>query len=274
MESNHPSWKAGDYFGSNLPFTTIQVVDAQKASMRNLTKYLKNKEELSWGIGVLGMPGSTAYGLVDLMDLKPKDRIWISSATGAVSSIAGQLAKNVHKCLFVLGSAGSDSKCASAKELFAYDCCINYTKFKTADELAKEIGKQTGGAGIDAYLENVGGAHFTAAMENLNDHGRVAVCGCISNYNELDAAGVNASFNVTKLLYKQQRILGFLCHDWLTGKRGNFLEDMHSYIRDGRVKNIEERRFVSIESWPEAFLSLFETGNPHLGKVVVDVSGN
>merc|ERR1712167_256252 len=116
------------------------------------------------------------------------------------------------------------------------------------------------------YFENVGGVHFEASMETLRRYGRMGVCGCISSYN--DAKATPNALTIGQMIYSFQRIEGFVCSPWLSGKKGNFLGDMSQWIQDGKVK-VEETFFDGIEAWPLAFQSLF-TGKK-LGKVVVRV---
>jgi NADPH-dependent curcumin reductase CurA len=267
VDSNDADWKAGDLFGANLPFTTLQQVTKEDLkTFRNLTKYIK-EEELSMGIGLLGMPGSTAYAGLDLMNVNENDRVWISAATGAVGSLAGEIAKNVKKCKLVIGSAGSDEKCRTAEKEFGYDACFNYRGATNADELT-EIVKKHAPEGIDFYFENVGGDHFAAAMSNLREKGRVAVCGAISRYNSKGAP--KETVNFLNLIYKQQRDEGFLCGDWLRGARGSFLDDMSKWYREGKIKR-KETIYHGIEKWPEAFAALFTQGGDNLGKICVKV---
>jgi len=267
IKSNHAEWKDGDLFGANLPFITIQALSAKDlVGFRNLTKHL-SESELSLGIGLLGMPGATAYAGLDLMNVNESDRVWISAATGAVGALAGQIAKNVKKCKLVLGSAGSEEKCTIAKEKLGFDDCFNYRDAKGGTELAALV-KEHAPEGIDFYFENVGGDHFTAAMANLREKGRIAVCGAISRYNE--EGPPTESVNLGQLIYKQQRVEGFLSTDWLTESRGSFLSDMSKWYRSGLIKN-EETVYVGVDKWPEAFTALFHQGGGNLGKIVVKV---
>lgn len=112
----------------------------------------------------------------------------------------------------------------------------------------------------------MGGIHFEAAMASLRPHGRVAVCGGISQYNLGEK--VPLKFNPTDMIYTFQRVEGFVCMPWLSGMKGNFLKDMSGWLNEGKVK-AEETKFDGIESWPLAFQSLFTGGN--IGKVVVNV---
>ena len=124
--------------------------------------------------------------------------------------------------------------------------------------------------GIDFYFENVGGDHFEAAMANLREKGRIAVCGAISRYNATEDTPPTEQVNFLHLIYRQQRVEGFLCGDWLRGARGNFLGDMSSWYRAGLIKR-KETVYSGVDKWPEAFNALFQQGGENLGKIVVKV---
>ncbi|KAI9012221.1 putative dehydrogenase [Hyaloraphidium curvatum] len=269
LKSNNAAFKAGDRFGANLPLVAVQAVPgaAVSGNVRNLTPYLK-ESEISLGIGLLGMPGSTAYAGADLLALQPTDRVWISTATGAVGSVLGQIAKNVNKAELVIGSAGSDAKCKIAVDKFSFDKCFNYKEAKDAAELTKLVASQSPD-GITAYFENVGGAHFTAALNTLQSKGRIVVCGAIEGYNKEDTP-LNLPLDAAICIYKQLNVQGLFCQPWLAGERGKFLEDMSKWWREGLVKT-EETFFQGVESWPDAFMAIFKPGGDALGKVVVKV---
>ena len=115
------------------------------------------------------------------------------------------------------------------------------------------------------YFENVGGIHFTASLAALRTKGRIAVCGCISTYN--DAIPIPNNLNIGQLIYTQQMIQGFVCGEYLKGEKLNFLKDMEKYYKEGVLKVPEDTVFHGIENWPVAFETLF-TGKK-VGKVVV-----
>eukprot|EP01065_Artemidia_motanka_P053039 TRINITY_DN9744_c0_g1_i1.p2 TRINITY_DN9744_c0_g1~~TRINITY_DN9744_c0_g1_i1.p2 ORF type:complete len:516 (+),score=213.17 TRINITY_DN9744_c0_g1_i1:58-1605(+) len=281
LASKIKKWKPGQIVGSNLPFTTVQVVTQEKIQsgmMWDLTGYL-TEETASHGVGVLGMPGSTAYGGV-MHILKPKkfvakkgkerkpEVLFVSAASGAVGQLVGQIAKKVYKCT-VIGSAGGPEKCALLKEKFGFDHAIDYKSVKDADALAKELKECTGSedaACIDMYFENVGGMHFDAAFKSLKPGGRIAVCGCISQYNEAPGKEGANSIPLWAMIYPQLRIEGFVCFRWLSGKEGTFLDTMGKLYKRGAFK-LEETVTDGIDHWPEAFQSLFTGKNK--GKVVV-----
>jgi NADPH-dependent curcumin reductase CurA len=265
--NGNANWKVGDLFGANLPFITIQNLTTEELAKTMIWKLsgLITEDELNLGLGLLGMPGSTAYGgLIDILRPLEGETIFISAASGAVGSLVGLLAKNIYKCK-VIGSCGGPEKCALIKEKFGYDHAIDYKKLSSKEELVAAL-KAVAPDGIDMYFENVGGFHFEAAFDSLRDKGRIAVCGGISMYN--DEAFTPVSINPMTMVYSFKRIEGFVCFPWLGGERGNFLQDMHGFLREGKVVP-QETVFQGLESYGEAFQSLFTGKN--LGKVVVRV---
>lgn len=282
LESKSPKWFPGDFIGASLPYTTVQVVTKEMLEGTVSWKLtgLVTEATASLGIGILGMPGSTAYGgFFDI--LKPKraktkgepngETIFVSAASGAVGQLVGQLAK-LSGCV-VVGSAGGPAKCAVLKEKFGYDHTIDYKTCSTAEELKAKL-KECAPEGIDMYFENVGGIHFDAALASIKPGGRIAVCGCISQYNEggEEGGGLGGDSNklfLGNLVYPQIRIEGFMCSRWLSGQKGTFLRDMHRYLKSGKLETTETVT-EGIENWPAAFQSLFTGANN--GKVVVKVA--
>ncbi len=210
------------------------------------------------------MTGSTAYaGIQGILRPNPGKTIFISAASGAVGGLAGMLAKHLYGCK-VIGSCGGGEKCAFTKESYHFDHVIDYKRVSNAEDLIAML-KKVAPEGIDMYFENVGGMHFEAALNSLRSHGRIVICGLISEYNKKDSSD-EAHFRPAKLALSQQRIEGFVCSDWLVGNKGSFLPDMSTWLKEGIVK-AQETFFDGIEQWPAAFESIF-TGR-HLGKVVV-----
>lgn len=156
-------------------------------------------------------------------------------------------------------------------EKLGLDGAVDYKLCPTRADLSAAL-KKLAPEGIDMYFDNVGGIHFETAMAALRAHGRVANCGGISRYNESSGAEgelrIPERFFPTDMIYTFQRVEGFMCLPWLSGKKGNFLQDMSGWLKEGKVK-VEETFFEGIESWPLAFQALFTGGNK--GKVVVRV---
>ena len=157
IASNNSKWKENDLFGASLPFTTVQKVFPDKSLIWRLDSL--SEDNISYGIGVLGMPGSTAYGgLIDVLKPLKGETIFISAASGAVGSLVGQLAKKLFDCK-VIGSAGGPKKCTNLIEKFGFDHAIDYKTCADKAALVAEL-KRCAPDGIDMYFENVGGIHF------------------------------------------------------------------------------------------------------------------
>jgi NADPH-dependent curcumin reductase CurA len=268
LKSAVPGWQPGDLFGASLPFLSVQAISAaqlQKMQIWKLTEYVA-PEDISHGIGAMGMPGATAYGgLIDVLRPLQGETIWVSGAGGAVGSMVGQIAKNVYGCT-VIGSAGGPQKCQHVCDEFGFDQCIDYKLCSSTKDLIVAL-REAAPDGIDMYFENVGGMHFEAAMSCLKMGGRVAVCGTISNYNDGTPAPVK--LHVSNMIYSGQRVEGFVCSPWLNGTRGSFLKDMSAWIKEEKVK-IQETFYDGEENYGAGFQSLFTGGN--YGKVVVNTS--
>jgi len=262
--------KVGSLMGAALPFSSVQLVTSEvlsKTMSWNLTDHI-SEDEITLGIGVLGMPGSTAYGgLTGVLRPNEGETLFVSAAAGAVGSLVGQMAKAKYNCT-VVGSCGGAAKNELVKAKFGFDHAIDYKELSSDDkaaELASKI-KEAVPDGIDMYFENVGGYHFEAAMATLRPKGRIAVCGSISTYNYESGTAPLNNINISQMIYTFQRIEGFVCMPWLTGRQGNFLADVSQWYREGKL-NVEETTFDGIHSWVDAFAALFTGANT--GKVVV-----
>lgn len=208
-------------------------------------------------LGIMGMPGMTAWtGLFRIAKLKPTDTVFISAASGAVGSVACQIAK-MHGCT-VVGSTGSDDKVALLKSL-GVDVVINYKKESNLIEALAKAAPQ----GIDVYFENVGGEHLEAALANMNDYGRIAVCGMISQYNATEPQ--SGPTNLAMLIIKKLKVEGFIVFDhW--AHYGEFAQQMGQWIAEGKIK-WEETVYEGLAEAPNAFIGLFEGKNK--GKMLV-----
>jgi len=212
-------------------------------------------------LGVLGMPGLTAYaGLLKVAALKDGENVFVSAASGAVGASVCQIAK-IKGC-YVVGSAGSSEKCSWLEKECGIDSVINY---RETDDLSAEVKKRFPN-GIDVYFENVGGEHLEAALDSLNFFGRIAMCGMISQYN--DATPSPGPRNIINTVVKSLRIEGFVVSNYL-GETPAFRRDNEAWIAEGRLK-WKETVLEGIESAPEAFLNLFSGAN--FGKMLVMLS--
>ncbi|WP_081137820.1 MULTISPECIES: NADP-dependent oxidoreductase [unclassified Halomonas] len=209
-------------------------------------------------LGVLGMPGMTAWtGLNLIAECKPSDNVLVSAASGAVGSLAVQLAKA--KGCHVVGIAGAAHKLAWLESIGVEP--VTYQD-RTAQELSDAI-KLASPNGIDVYFENVGGICLEAALAQLNEGARIAVCGMIEGYNaETPAPGPR---NLSQLVVRKARMQGFIVADHWASYR-YFLNEVTPQVADGRIV-YQETIKEGLESTPEAFLALFSGANT--GKMLV-----
>jgi hypothetical protein len=248
VESRHPALAVGDWVSSMLGWREEGVVPGDR-----LRKLDTSVASPTTALGVLGATGFTAWiGLVEILQVKEGETIYVSGAAGAVGSVAVQLAK--HKGLRVIGSAGSDEKVAWLESLGVE--AFNYRETRPKDAL---------GDGIDVYFDNVGGDQLEAALFALRQFGRVAACGAISNYNaERPAPGPrNLAFVVSKRL----RIQGFIVTDHFA-RFGDFMREVAPLVASGELES-RETIVEGIENAPRAFAGLFRGENT--GKMLVRV---
>lgn len=270
VASTNEKWSAGDLFGGALPFTTVQLLKPEALANTLMWKLtgLIEEADISRAIGILGMPGATAYGgLCDILRPNKGETVFVSAASGAVGGLVGMIAKTVYDCK-VVGSCGGPAKCAVVKDKFNFDEAIDYKTATNADELGALL-KTHAPDGIDMYFENVGGMHWDASLAALRPKGRIAVCGQIAEYNSVTgSASSNLTLNPMKMIYTQQRIEGFVSTRWLMDPEAKWLKEMHKWMTEGKLK-VQETFFDGIDRWPDAFNALFTGAN--LGKVVVRV---
>jgi hypothetical protein len=211
-------------------------------------------------LGILGMPGMTAYtGLLGAASLKDGETVFVSGAAGAVGSAAGQIAKL--KGCRVLGSAGGAEKVRYLTEELGFDHAFDYR----AGGLREQLRRGAPG-GLDVYFDNVGGEQLQAAISEMREFGRIALCGSISMYND-----TGPTFGITNLARAPGiglTLRGFLVRHY-AHMQGDFLRDMSAWIASGLVKYRETIR-EGIESAPEAFIGLFTGAN--IGKMVVRIA--
>jgi NADPH-dependent curcumin reductase CurA len=207
-------------------------------------------------LGVLGMPAFTAYvGLFVIDDVKAKETVFISSAAGAVGSIAGQLAKL--RGARVIGSTRSRESAQVLRDKLHFDDVIVIDPGRVAKQLHSAAPN-----GIDFYFDNVGGEQLEAALYSLKDHGRVSVCGMIANYCE----PVPGPQNMTLIVQKRLKLQGFIVSDHMA-RNADFLHEVAPAIAAGKITGLET--FVDgLENAPEALASLFAPG-AHMGKLIV-----
>ncbi|MDT7548307.1 MAG: hypothetical protein QOE84_701 [Actinomycetota bacterium] len=212
-------------------------------------------------LGVLGMPGLTAYaGLFDVAGLQPGETVFISGAAGAVGGLAGQFAKL--RGATVVGSAGSGDKVRWLVEELGFDAAFNYRDAPVLNQL-----RTFAPEGIDVYFDNVGGDHLEAAIDSLKVHGRAAVCGMISQYNNTEPAP--GPRNIGMLVSKRLVLRGFLVRDH-SHLAPEFAREVGSWLAAGKLV-VRETVVDGLENAPTAFLGLLRGDNT--GKMVVRLLG-
>jgi hypothetical protein len=219
---------------------------------------------LSYFLGVLGMPGQTAYcALLGVGQPKPGETVLISAASGAVGQVAGQIAK-IKGC-HVIGTAGAPDKIAYVKETLGFDAAVDY-KGKDRDALGAELA-ELAPKGIDVFFDNVGGVVHDAALANLALHGRVIIVGGISLYDQLETPDTGIRWN-RQILVKRARMEGFLVWDW-RHQIQEFRRDVSQWLREGKVRYKEDVA-DGIALAPRAFIGLLAGQNR--GKQLVRVA--
>lgn len=258
--SNHPDYEVGEWV---LAFTGWQ--DYGISDGEGLIKMGKAPTHPSYALGVMGMPGFTAYmGLLDIGQPKQGDTLAVAAATGAVGSMVGQIGKL--KGCRVIGVAGGEEKCRYAIEQLGFDECIDHKADDFAEQLAKACDQ-----GIDIYYENVGGKVFDAVMPLLNTGARIPLCGLISQYNatELPAGPDRMSMLMAQLLIKRIKMQGFIIFDDYAHRYGEFAAEMGQWLAEGKI-HYREHLVEGLENAPQAFIGLLEGKN--FGKLVVQTN--
>jgi hypothetical protein len=213
---------------------------------------------VSTALGVLGMPGFTAYyGLFEIGKPRAGETVFVSGAAGAVGSAAGQMAK-IAGCS-VIGSAGSPAKLDWIRDL-GFDAAFDYRERPVREALA-DVAPE----GIDVYFDNVGGDHLEAAIGALHTYGRVVACGSVSRYNDVEPAP--GPRNMFMVVTKRLRIEGYIISDHYD-RYSEFLDRAGEWVRDGRLR-YRETVVEGIENAPRAFCGLLRGEN--IGKMLVKV---
>ena len=218
---------------------------------------------LSAYLGVLGMPGLTAYaGLLRTAEFKAGDAVFVSGAAGAVGSAVGQIAR-LKGASRVVGSAGSAAKVAHLKNELGFDAAFNYKDGPlTGQSVAAQL-REAAPDGIEVYFDNVGGEHLEAAISSLKPGGHAAICGMISVYNATEPSP--APRNLAQIIGKQLTLRGFLVTPHYD-LQGTFLQEVGGYLASGEMK-FDETVVDGIDAAPGAFIGLLEGHNT--GKMIV-----
>ena len=258
--SRHGDFKVGDLM---LGYTGWQ--DYAVSDGKGLTALYPGEPHPSRALGVLGMPGFTAYmGLLDIGRPIPGETVVVAAASGAVGSVVGQIAK-IKGCT-VVGIAGGEDKCRYVRDELAFDFCVDHR----ADDLPAHLAAACP-LGIDVYFENVGGAVFDAVLPLLNAKARIPVCGLIAAYNatELPPGPDRLGLLVGTLLRKRIKMQGFIVFDDYGPRWGEFAGAMAPWVQEGKVK-VREDIVFGLENAPEAFIGLLQGRN--FGKLVIQLA--
>lgn len=259
VESNLSGYQPGDTVFAPLGWQEYAVSDGQGVRIIDQTV-----RPLSYALGILGMPGMTAYtGLLNIGQPQPGETLVVAAASGAVGSVVGQIGRL--KGCRVVGVAGGPEKCRFVKDELGFDECLDHREPKLAERLAHACPQ-----GIDIYFENVGGLVFDAVLPLLNNFARIPVCGLIAHYNatELPPGPDRVPLVMQQILIKRLTFRGFIVWDFAT-QLPQFLADMSQWLREGRLKYKEDIT-DGLENAPRELIGLLRGKN--FGKKIIRVS--
>jgi len=254
VESRHPGFKAGEFVNGALGWQDYAVTDG--AGVRKVDG---SKAPLPYYLGVLGMPGVTAWvGLLEIAQPQPGETVVVSAASGAVGSVVGQIAK-IKGCRAV-GIAGGGEKCGYVTGELGFDACVDHRAGRLHEDLQAAAPK-----GIDVAFENVGGPVLDAELRLMNPFGRITICGLISQYNATEPYGIR---NLRSVLTNRLRMQGFIVSDRME-LWPRALADLVQWVADGKIK-YRETVAHGLESAPKAFLGMLRGEN--FGKQLVKLT--
>jgi NADPH-dependent curcumin reductase CurA len=259
VESNLPAYKPGD-----IVFAPIGWQEYGLSNGEGTRRIDPSLRPLSYALGVLGMPGLTAYtGLLNIGQPKAGETLVVAAASGAVGSVVGQIGR-IKGCR-VIGIAGGLEKCHYVKQELGFDDCLDHRESDLSGRLQRACPQ-----GIDIYFENVGGAVFEATMPLLNNFARIPVCGLIAHYNDTQLpAGPNRIPALLRdILTKRLTFRGFIVCDF-SAQMPQFIEDMTKWLKVGRVKYKEDIT-DGLENAPRELIGLLRGKN--FGKKIIRVS--
>ena len=253
VESTAAGFEPGDNVLHGFGWREHAVVPARVAR-----KVDTDRAPASSYLGILGMPGVTAYaGLMSIAEFRTGDTVFVSGAAGAVGSVAGQIARNLGATK-VIGSAGTAEKVAYLVDELGFHAAFDYHDGPVVKQLAEHAPD-----GIDVYFDNVGGDHLEAAISHMNDFGRIAMCGAVSQYNNEKAAP--GPRNMTLAVTRRLRLQGFIVSDH-NHIAGEYLSQAAGWMANGALKHRET--FVDgLDNAVDAFLGLLRGDN--IGKMLV-----
>jgi NADPH-dependent curcumin reductase CurA len=258
--SRHPDYQVGDMVLSYGGWQDYALSDGS-----DLTRLDAGMARPALALGVLGMPGFTAYmGLLDIGQPKAGETVVVAAASGAVGSVVGQIARL--KGCRAIGIAGGAEKCRFVVEELGFDACIDHRGADLPRRLAAVCPQ-----GIDVYFESVGGAVFDAVLPLLNVRARVPVCGLIAHYNDSEppAGSDRLPLLARTLLTRRMKMQGFIIFDDYGPRFPEFFDQMSAWVKAGRIK-CREDIVDGLENAPQAFIGLLEGKN--FGKLIVRVA--
>ncbi|RMD92279.1 MAG: NADP-dependent oxidoreductase [Alphaproteobacteria bacterium] len=258
---------AADFAPGDIVVGRIGWADHGVLAASELRKVDPGLAPVQTALGILGMPGHTAWvGVNDILRVGAGDTVVISAATGAVGSLAGQLAR-LRGAKRVIGIAGGAEKCAFARAELGYDVCLDHRAAADGRAMAAMLA-EAAPDGITAYFENVGGKVLEGVLPNMADHGRIAVCGMIAWYSGQGVAeAAPAPFIWRTILVKRLTVRGFIIFDH-PDRFAPFIAEVAPLIAQGRIRYREDIT-EGLENAPEAFMAMLEGGN--FGKTLVKV---
>jgi NADPH-dependent curcumin reductase CurA len=260
LESKHPSFTPGQLVLSGIGWRSHAAVEARQA-----TPVRVGRNPPSTALGVLGMPGFTAYsGMKVIGRPQAGETVVVAAASGPVGSLVGQLAQLAGAR--IVGIAGGPEKCAYLREELGFDAAIDHRRADLAEALQGACPN-----GIDVYFENVGGRVWEAVFPLLNRRARVPVCGVIAYYNEdaVDNSGLSVARMLSGILRRSLTIRGYINTEFVADHREAFLDELSPLVASGRIKYREDVA-DGLEAAPAAFIDMMAGRN--FGKALVKVS--
>ena len=259
LASNHAQYRVGDLVLAYGGWQDYALSDGS-----GLSRLDPAMTHPSLALGVLGMPGFTAYmGLLDIGQPQPGETVVVAAASGAVGSVVGQIAKL--KGCHAVGIAGGAEKCRYVTDELGFDACVDHHGEDFPQQLEAACRQ-----GIDVYFESVGGAVFDAVLPLLNTKARIPLCGLIAQYNAtaLPAGPDRLGLLTGTLLTKRIRMQGFIIFDDYGARFDEFLAPMSEWVRQGRIRYREDM-VEGLENAPQAFIGML--GGSNFGKLVVRI---
>ena len=252
VDSRNPTLKKGDHVLTPLGWQLFGVT-------RDASRIDGGRAPLSYYLGLLGMPGMTAYfGLKEIGQPKAGETLVVSAASGAVGSVVGQLGK-LWGCR-VVGIAGGAQKCAYVKNDLGFDACVDYKAGRLYEDLREACPK-----GVDVYFENVGGEILDTLLRLVNVGSRIVVCGLIAEYNATEPYGYR---NMRSVLVNRIRMQGMIVFDW-KDRYGEALKALGGYLGEGKLK-YRESVVEGLDNAPQGLIALLKGGN--FGKQLVKLA--